>query len=69
MTKIFIDGRAGTTGLQIEGRMALRADTELIVLSEERKKDPAARKDAINSADYVFLCLPDGAAVEAAAMV
>ena len=69
MTKIFIDGRAGTTGLQIEGRMALRADTELIVLSEERKKDPAARKDAINSADYVFLCLPDAAAVEAAAMV
>ena len=69
MTRIFIDGRAGTTGLQIESRMSLRADTEVIVLSEERKKDPAARKDAINSADYVFLCLPDAAAVEAAAMV
>ena len=69
MTKIFIDGRAGTTGLQIEGRMGLREDTELIVLPEERKKDPAARKDAINSADFVFLCLPDAAAVEAAGMV
>jgi len=69
MTKIFIDGRAGTTGLQIESRMALREDTELIVLPEERKKDPAARKDAINAADYVFLCLPDAAAKEAAAMV
>ena len=69
MTRIFLDGRAGTTGLQIESRMSLRADTEVIVLSEERKKDPAARKDAINSADYVFLCLPDAAAVEAAAMV
>ena len=69
MTKIFIDGRAGTTGLQIESRMALREDTELIVLPEERKKDPAARKDAINAADYVFLCLPDAAAREAAAMV
>ena len=69
MTKIFIDGRAGTTGLQIESRMALREDTELIVLPEEMKKDPSARKDAINAADYVFLCLPDAAAKEAAAMV
>ena len=69
MTKIFIDGRAGTTGLQIESRMALREDTELIVLPEELKKDPSARKDAINAADYVFLCLPDAAAREAAAMV
>ena len=69
MTKIFIDGRAGTTGLQIESRMALRQETELIVLPEELKKDPSARKDAINAADFVFLCLPDGAAREAAAMV
>ncbi len=69
MTKIFIDGRAGTTGLQIEGRMGLREDVELIVLPEEQKKDPAARRDAIHEADYVFLCLPDGAAREAAAMV
>ena len=69
MTRIFIDGRAGTTGLQIESRMALRQETELIVLPEELKKDPSARKDAINAADFVFLCMPDGAAREAAAMV
>ena len=69
MTKVFIDGRAGTTGLQIEGRMGLREDVSLIVLPEEQKKDPAARKDAINAADFVFLCLPDAAAIEAASMV
>lgn len=69
MTKVFIDGRAGTTGLQIEGRMGLREDVSLIVLPEELKKDPAARKDAINAADFVFLCLPDAAAIEAANMV
>ena len=67
MTKIFIDGRAGTTGLQIEGRMGLRDDVTLIELPEAMKKDPAARKDAIQEADYVFLCLPDAAAKEAAA--
>ncbi len=69
MKKIFIDGRAGTTGLQIEGRMGLRDDISLIELPESLKKDPAARKDAINSADFVFLCLPDAAAKEAAQMV
>lgn len=69
MIKVFIDGRAGTTGLQIEGRMGLRDDVQLIELSEATKKDPAARKAAIQEADYVFLCLPDAAAIEAAAMV
>lgn len=69
MTKVFIDGRAGTTGLQIEGRMEQREDISLISLPEDLKKDPAARKDAINRADFVFLCLPDAAAIEAAAMV
>lgn len=69
MTTIFIDGRAGTTGLQIEGRMGMRDDVSLISLPEHLKKDPAARKDAINSADFVFLCLPDAAAKEAASMV
>lgn len=69
MTKIFIDGRAGTTGLQIEQRMALRADTEIMVIPEEYRKDLAARKEAINQADYVFLCLPDAAAKESAALV
>lgn len=69
MTKVFIDGRAGTTGLQIEGRMGIREDISLITLPEELKKDPGARRDAINRADYVFLCLPDAAAIEAAGMV
>ena len=69
MYNVFIDGRAGTTGLQIEGRLGLREDVKLIELPESLKKDPAARKEAINSADFVFLCLPDAAAKEAAAMV
>ncbi|MDD6023586.1 MAG: N-acetyl-gamma-glutamyl-phosphate reductase [Oscillospiraceae bacterium] len=69
MTKVFIDGRAGTTGLQIDSRMSLREDISVITLPESLKKDPNARKDAINSADFVFLCLPDAAAKEAAAMV
>ena len=69
MKKIFIDGRAGTTGLQIEERLSKRDDVSLIALPEHLKKDPQARKEAINSADFVFLCLPDAAAKEAAAMV
>ena len=69
MTKVFIDGRSGTTGLQIVERMSRREDIRLITLPEEQKKDPAARKDAINGADFVFLCLPDAAAKEAASMV
>ena len=69
MTKVFIDGKAGTTGLRIYERLGERHDIELITLSEERRKDPAARRDALNRADVVFLCLPDDAAIEAAAMV
>ena len=68
MTKIFIDGSAGTTGLRIADRLAQRQDISLIRLTEENRKDPAARKDAINSADVVFLCLPDPAAMEAVAL-
>ena len=68
MTKIFIDGSAGTTGLRIYERMAERRDLEWIRLSEENRKDPSARADAINRADVAFLCLPDAAAVEAVAM-
>lgn len=63
--KVFIDGSAGTTGLRIRERLAARRDISLITLSEERRKDPAARKDAIGSADVAFLCLPDAAAIEA----
>lgn len=68
MKRIFIDGRAGTTGLRIYDRLTARADVELIVLSEEERKDPAARKKALNAADVAFLCLPDAASREAVAM-
>lgn len=69
MTNIFIDGSAGTTGLRIYERLENRADISLIKLPEQLRKDPAARKDAINSADIVFLCLPDDAAREAVSFI
>ena len=69
MTKVFIDGSAGTTGLRIADRLSTRQDITLVRLPEEKRKDPAARKEAINSADIVFLCLPDAAAVEAVSLV
>lgn len=68
MTKVFIDGSAGTTGLRIRERLESRQDLSLVKLPEELRKDISARKEAINSADIVFLCLPDAAAVEAAAL-
>ena len=67
--KIFIDGRAGTTGLRIYDRLQGREDLELILLSEEERKDTAARKRALNEADAAFLCLPDDAAREAVSLV
>ena len=69
MTKVFIDGSAGTTGLRIRERLSGRKDLELIVLPEETRKDPVARADALNSAAVSFLCLPDAAAIEAASFV
>ena len=69
MNRIFIDGSAGTTGLRIRERLSGRGDIELVVLPEELRKDASARKDALNSCDVAFLCLPDAAAVEAVAMV
>ena len=69
MTKVFIDGSAGTTGLRIHERLADRADLTLITLPDEIRKDPTARREAINGADIVFLCLPDAAAIEAVSMV
>lgn len=65
MTKVFIDGSAGTTGLRIADRLAARADISLTKLPEELRKSADARRDAIHSADIVFLCLPDAAAMEA----
>ena len=65
MTKVFIDGSAGTTGLRIAERLSQREDIELIRLSEDKRKDTTARQEAIQNADIVFLCLPDAAAIEA----
>ena len=68
MTNVFIDGSAGTTGLRIADRLAARQDISLIRLPEELRKNADARKEAICSADIVFLCLPDAAAIEAVAL-
>ena len=68
LKNIFIDGSAGTTGLRIFERLENRKDVNLIRLSEEVRKDIGARKEAINSADIVFLCLPDAAAIEAVSL-
>ena len=69
MTKVFIDGSAGTTGLRIFDRLKGREDIELITLSEALRKDTEARRDALNSADIAFLCLPDAAAIEAVSLI
>lgn len=67
--KIFIDGRAGTTGLRIYERLECRDDIELIILSDDERKDTAARKRALNEADVAFLCLPDDAARESVSLI
>ena len=67
--KVYIDGKEGTTGLQIYDRLAARADIELLLIDEDKRKDPAERKKFLNEADLVFLCLPDDAAREAVSMV
>ena len=67
--KIFIDGKAGTTGLRIEERLSERDDVEIISLPEELRKDKEARRRMLNSADFVFLCLPDDASREAVSMI
>ncbi len=69
MTKVFIDGAAGTTGIQIRERLAGRSEFSLIALGEAARKDDAARAEAINAADVVILCLPDDAARAAVAMI
>ena len=66
--KIYIDGKEGTTGLQIYDRLAGREDIELLLIDEDKRKDPEERKKLISQADVVFLCLPDAAAVEAVAL-
>ncbi len=69
MKRIFIDGSAGTTGLRIYERLGAREDITLLTLSDDRRKDPAARREMLNAADIAFLCLPDDAAREAVAMI
>nr|MBR4280016.1 N-acetyl-gamma-glutamyl-phosphate reductase [Clostridia bacterium] len=69
MTKVFVDGSAGTTGLRIYDRLSQRKDIELIQLTEETRKDVNARREALNAADIAFLCLPDAAAMEAVSLI
>lgn len=68
MTKIYIDGQEGTTGLKILERFKDRNDIELLRIDEDKRKDNDERKRMINSSDFTFLCLPDTAAREAVAM-
>src|SRR5574338_554470 len=65
--RIFLDGSVGTTGLRIRELLAARPDLAVSVLSDEARKDPSARRDALRAADVAILCLPDDAAREAAA--
>ncbi len=69
MKKIFIDGKAGTTGLRIFERLECRDDIELILLSDDERKNTESRRKALNSADIAFLCLPDDAAREAVSLI
>ncbi|MBR6767686.1 MAG: N-acetyl-gamma-glutamyl-phosphate reductase [Clostridia bacterium] len=69
MYKVFIDGSAGTTGLRIHERLSDRNDISIITLPDEIRKEASARKEALNSADVAFLCLPDAAAIEAVSLL
>lgn len=66
---IFIDGEAGTTGLQIRDRLKNRGDIELVSIAADRRKDASARRDFLNSVDVAILCLPDEAAIEAVSLI
>lgn len=69
MYRVFIDGKEGTTGLQIYDRLEKRKDIEIITLSDKDRKDVKARKECLNASDISFLCLPDAAAIEAVGLV
>ena len=67
--KVYIDGKEGTTGLQIYQRLGQRRDIELLLIDEDKRKDREERRKLLNEADLVFLCLPDAAAKEAVELV
>lgn len=69
MHTVFIDGQAGTTGLQIQNRIQDRSDLELVTIDPEKRKDPIAKKEVMNQVDLVILCLPDKAAIEAVTLI
>ena len=69
VARVFIDGEAGTTGLRIRERLECRADLQLLSIEPARRKDSAARRDCLNDADLVILCLPDAAAREAVTLI
>ncbi|MGE0803306.1 MAG: N-acetyl-gamma-glutamyl-phosphate reductase [Lautropia sp.] len=69
VTKVFVDGQEGTTGLQINEYLSRRNDVEVLRIDADRRKDPAERGRLLNAADIAFLCLPDAAAREAVALV
>ena len=67
--RIFIDGQAGSTGLEVTERLTARDDIELLSIDNEQRKRPEARRDCFESADVVVLCLPDEAAHEAVSLM
>ena len=67
--KVYIDGKEGTTGLQIYDRLSVRDDIDLLLIDEDKRKDLDERKKLINAADLVFLCLPDAAAIESVGLI
>ena len=67
--EIYIDGQEGTTGLQIYDRLGSREDIHLLRIAPDKRKDTEARRELLNAADLVFLCLPDAAAKEAVALI